>query len=249
MSGTTQKLLGKARRLLGRSSHGEDGSPSRNEPRMQIANRYLQGEGIEVGALNNPLEVPKSVKVRYVDRMSVEKLRQHYPELAASRLVDPDIIDNGEQLTTIPDASQDFIIANHFLEHCQDVIGTLKQFFRVLRPGGILYAALPDKRFTFDKPRKVTPLQHFWVDHLHGAQLSRQSHFEDWVQGVNGDKTPAEQKQLVQELIAKDYSIHFHVWTQSGMIEMFHNLQSHLNFEFELIQKQGIEVIFVLRKV
>ena len=62
-----------------------------------------------------------------------------------------------ESLATIPDGSQDFVIADHFIEHCQDPISALTIHFRVLKTGGILYMAVPDKRFTFDKDRPVTP--------------------------------------------------------------------------------------------
>ena len=83
-------------------------------------------------------------------------------------LVEPDIIDDGEKLTTLAPQSQDFVIASHFLEHCQDPIGTLKAIFRVIKPGGMLYLALPDKRYTFDRERPVTPLDHLWTDHRTG---------------------------------------------------------------------------------
>ena len=38
-------------------------------------------------------------------------------------------IDDGERLGKIADASQDFVIANHFLEHCQDPILALLNIF------------------------------------------------------------------------------------------------------------------------
>ena len=39
--------------------------------RENIADLYLQGQGIEIGALHHPLVVPKDAKVLYVDRMSL----------------------------------------------------------------------------------------------------------------------------------------------------------------------------------
>ena len=91
--------------------------------------------------------------MKYVDRMTVAELRRQYQELAGDPLVETDIIDNGEQLTTIRDETQDFVIANHFIEHCQNPIQTFQNLFRVLKPGGVLYVAVPDKRFTFDADR------------------------------------------------------------------------------------------------
>jgi predicted SAM-dependent methyltransferase len=54
--------------------------------------------------------------------------RKLYPELKSRKFIEPDIIDDGEKLSRIEDASQDFIIANHFLEHCEDPIGTVGAF-------------------------------------------------------------------------------------------------------------------------
>src|SRR5207249_5036937 len=54
--------------------------------REAIARRYLRGTGIEIGALHNPLRLPRGVDVRYVDRMTVPELRRHYPELAGGPL-------------------------------------------------------------------------------------------------------------------------------------------------------------------
>ena len=91
--------------------------------RYLVARRYLGGEGIEIGALLLPLKVPRAARVRYVDRYTLAGLREHCPELAAYTLVDPDIVDDGEVLTTLTDGSQDFVIANHVSEHTQDPVG------------------------------------------------------------------------------------------------------------------------------
>ena len=128
----------------------------RVSPRKWAAHAFVRGHGIEIGALHLPLTVYHGAKVTYVDRMSVLDLRRCYPELAEKKLVEVDAVDDGESLTTIPDTSQDFVIANHFLEHCEDPIGTMLAFFRVLRPAGVLYAAIPDMRFTFDSHRVAT---------------------------------------------------------------------------------------------
>jgi predicted SAM-dependent methyltransferase len=216
--------------------------------RTQIAYRYIRGDGIEIGALHNPLRLPQEAHVRYVDRLSVEDLRHQYPELSSCPLVPVHLVDDGERLATIGDATQDFVIANHFLEHCQDPIATMKHFFRVLKPNGVLYGALPDKRYTFDKKRAVTELQHLWDDHLRGPALSRRAHFEDYVQGVHSDVSAEEKKRLVEDYLARDYSIHYHVWTQKEIIELLLVLRSVVSYEIEVIQKHDIEVIFVLRK-
>ena len=49
---------------------------------------YLQGEGIEIEGLHNPLLVPPSVRVRYVQRLPVERLRQQYPDSFERCMID-----------------------------------------------------------------------------------------------------------------------------------------------------------------
>ncbi|MFL5664663.1 MAG: methyltransferase domain-containing protein, partial [Ktedonobacteraceae bacterium] len=111
-----------------------------------IAKTYISGNGIEIGALHRRLRVPKKARVKYVDRWSVPELREQCPELRFYWLPRVDIIDNGEQLKTIGDSTQDFVIANHFLEHCQNPIGAISNMLRVIKQGGVIYLAIPDKR-------------------------------------------------------------------------------------------------------
>jgi SAM-dependent methyltransferase len=217
--------------------------------RMRIAKRYLSGEGIEIGALHNPLPVPRSAYVHYVDRLPVSKLRTHYPELEQEPLVQVDILDDGERLATIDDSSLDFVVANHFLEHTQDPVGTLVNAFRVLRPGGVLYLAVPDKRHTFDIDRPVTPFEHLLRDFDQGPQVSRQAHFEEWARLV--DRVPEDEvSRRAALLMEQDYSIHYHVWTQREALELLTAVRERLDLDFdiELMERIEYEVVFVLRK-
>jgi SAM-dependent methyltransferase len=164
---------------------------SRDAIRYQISQQYLKGQGIEIGALNSPLKVLSQALVRYVDHIETSVLMQHYPNLNPRDFVGIDIIDNGEELTTFADESQEFIIANHMIKHCQNPIRTLENFLRILKPEGVLYMAVPDKKYTFDKDRPVTSLEHVLQDYSNGPEWSKQSHSEEWSRLVN--KTPEEQ--------------------------------------------------------
>jgi len=218
--------------------------------RWLLARRFLRGEGLEIGALHCPLRVPPGASVRYVDRMDVADLRMHYPELPADKLVPVEIVDDGERLRSQPDASADFIIANHFIEHTEDPLGALANHLRVLRPGGILYLAVPDRRRTFDREREATPLEHVVRDHEQGPQASRAAHQEEWARLV--ERVPAaDVGARVAELERTDYSIHFHVWAP----DEFHELLEHarfvekLPFRVEALRSNHREFIAILRKV
>ena len=171
-------------------------------------------------------------------------------KLASESLVTVDIVDDGERLAGIPDTSQDFVIANHFLEHCQNPIAALVNHFRVLKPGGILYLALPDKRYSFDSERPVTSIEHLWRDFREGPEWSRRQHLEEYVKLVQKARDPAEIDKGVARLLETGYSIHYHVWSQTEMMEFLVSVQRRLplDFEFELVFKNRLEVIFILRK-
>lgn len=197
--------------------------------RKALSFAFVRGAGIEIGALHSPLPVADGVRVRYVDRMGVEGLRKEYPDLGVLNFAHVDVVDDGEKLHTIADASQDFVIANHFLEHTQDPIGTVRRFLAVLRPGGVLYLTVPDKRFTFDTDRPLTTVDHVVRDHEEGPAWSYRDHcyeFSRFVHHFDG----AELEQHVDAIIRDNYSIHFHVWTH----DTFHDFLAAVRQRYSL---------------
>lgn len=218
--------------------------------RKFFANQYLHGDGIEVGALNHPLAVPETARIKYVDRLSVADLRRHYPELADEPLVEVDIIDNGEHLQTVEEASQDFLIANHFIEHCQDPIRTIENLLRVIKKDGILYLAVPDKRYSFDSDRPITPFEHLLKDYEEGPEHSKESHYQEWTELVIKEQDQDKIKDIVKKLIKRDYSIHFHVWQSIDFLDFLISLKNYLNFPLEVqrLFENSTEFITILRK-
>ena len=222
------------------------GGPFRRH-RRRIAKKYLHGQGLEIGALQEPLEVPAGAEVKYVDRLSVPELRKHYPELDDLALVEVDVIDDGQTLERTRSGSQDFVIANHFIEHTEDPIGTIKNHLRVLKPGGILYLAVPNKRFNFDADREPTGFDHLVRDHEAGPAASRMGHYREWAEYVDKAKSV---EAAAERLESDDYSIHFHVWTPESFLDFLTGIQARyrLPFELEVAQTNEQELITILRK-
>jgi predicted SAM-dependent methyltransferase len=218
--------------------------------REAIAAHFIRGSGIEVGGLHNPLRVATGVKVRYIDRMPADELRTQYPELAKRVLAPVDIVDDGETLSTIGDATQDFVIANHFLEHCENPLGALLAHQRVLKPGGIHFLCVPDKRYTFDMRRRITPYDHVIKDFREGPVWSRRGHVLDWVEHVENIHDPAKREQRADQLQAEGYSIHYHVWTFEGVVDMLLRAKTDVGFslEFESFLLSEGEIVIVLRR-
>ena len=203
-----------------------------------LSRKYLHGNGLEIGALHNPLGVYSGAHVLYVDRKPVDELRRAYPELESYSIVNVDILDDGEHLNTIGDSSVDFVIANHFLEHCEDPITTIETFIRVLRPGGVLFLTVPDKRHTFDKDRCVTSLEHLIADYGRPI-ISREHHFKEFEEYVQHE--PAK----------RDYSIHYHVWTDKELVELLAYMERDKGLRISTIKvvRASFENIFLVRKL
>lgn len=221
--------------------------------RRALSYNWLRGSGIEIGALHNPLGIfPEHARVTYVDRLDEGALREHYPELANEALVPVGIIDDGEKLATVADDSQDFIIANHVIEHTEDPITSLDTWFRVVRPGGVVYLGVPDKRYTFDRERVNTPWTHLVADHQFGAAGTRRQHFEEWVRYVGRHSDPATVEVQVAQLMTQNYSIHYHVWDAESFSDFLVRYRDTYNPDFMLRQYEfnpdHTEMIFVLEK-
>lgn len=219
--------------------------------RLFASYRYLRGNGIEIGALNRPLRVFHDAKVRYIDRLPSEKLREAYPELAGESFVEVDAVDQGETLATVGDASCDFVIANHIIEHTQNPISAIENMLRVLKPNSVLYLALPDKRFTFDRDRPVTPYEHLKRDYFESPSWSEEFHYTEWIRCVGKVEDAVELKRRAAAIQAKGDNIHFHVWTQREMIDLILSLRRDFNFpiEIETMTKNSQEMVIVLRKI
>jgi SAM-dependent methyltransferase len=223
--------------------------------RMGISANFIKGEGIEIGALNIPLYITADARVKYVDRITAEEHTSIFKDMKLENIVPVDIIDDGDTLSKIPDRSQDFVIANHFIEHCENPIMTIKNLLRVLRGDGILFMAIPDKRYTFDIDRAETSMDHFLRDYREGPSWSEDMHYDDFVRKTEWSrdcKTAEDIAKVIRHLKDINFSIHFHVWTHSTMIDFFQLMRHELSFPFEMIlsvapHHGSNESIFILK--
>jgi SAM-dependent methyltransferase len=202
--------------------------------REELARTFLRGSGIEIGALQRKLVLPSSCEVRYVDRMSMPDLLHHYPELQGMPLQAPDLIDDGEALNTVAGRSLDFVIANHFFEHSQNPIQTLRNFLRVLKPTGVLFLAVPDKRYTFDSERPSTAFSTLEETYRTGERRDRTALFAEWarfVEQTGEADVPAKARQLMEET----YSIHYNVWNVDELLSFVIAARKEFQLPFEIL--------------
>jgi SAM-dependent methyltransferase len=189
---------------------------------------HLSGAGLELGPGHQPFEVPEGLQVALVDQWVPAESRALFYELDETvSFPVPDIVSNldTDRLSMVGDDSQDFVIASHILEHLADPIGMIGEIHRVLRPGGVLLALLPDRRRTFDRTRYGTPLEHLVAEHEAGTIVVDDAHIVEFI--VHADhlmrrEEGTEPEPMTQELIDAHRlrSIHAHCWTEDEFLDV-----------------------------
>jgi len=214
-----------------------------------MSNKYIFGEGIEIGALHCPLWVNDQARVKYVDILPDDELKKRYPEIH-DPITHVDLIDS-EKLEKIDDGSLDFIIANHFFEHAADPIGTLKLHFEKIKTNGHIFYAIPNKMFTFDKHRVITPFNHILQDYQDSGESSKFSHYLEWAEIIEGIKNKESAIAHANHLIKMDNRIHFHVWDLESFEGFINNAVRLFEQSFKIVHlyENVDEIIVILKKV
>lgn len=208
----------------------------------------LGGKGIEIGALHQPAQVPPHCQVAYCDAHSAQDIVRHFPELAALPLTHVDhIIDlDRSGLQAFADGQHDFVILNHVIEHVANPLAVLGECLRVLRPGGLLVLAAPDKDYTFDKPRVSTPFAHLQAEHQAGVNEVSDEHYAEFLRAVH----PEVLEHGPDTWNAALHSVrlrreHAHVWNSAEFRDFIDQAlpylgwQAHPVFEWAGVDTQG----------
>jgi SAM-dependent methyltransferase len=149
--------------------------------------------GLEIGALDKPIVNVEMGKILYVDHASTEELKQKYandPNVATEQIVHVTYVWGEKVLPELVSdkAPVDYVIASHVIEHVPDLIGWLKEIHAVLKPGGILSLAIPDKRYCFDYFRQPTQLAEVVEAYLQGSRKPTPRQIFDFTSSFAGWK-------------------------------------------------------------
>ena len=227
-------------------------------------------DGLEVGALHNPAQVgPCSQNMHYVDQSPPNTLKSVYPELQNHTITGAHLIDDANRLQLVPDATYDFFIASHVIEHMLHTLFAIESWLRVLRPGGLALLIAPNKCASFDSYRTVTNWGHFMRDYNRGLHVNSdllwKEHLSEWTLShmnasgckeydVNCFKTfKSSYSNFVDTLDTqkKRGGMHFHTWTQASWVNFWHKASLVIrNFVVKGIGVSGeLDMRVVLQKI
>lgn len=120
----------------------------------------LGGLGLEIGPSWRPLLAKAhGYNVRVADHLDQAGLIAKYEGVRPTEAIEPvDYVLTGPRLTDAIDARFDWIVGSHVLEHTVCLITFLREAEALLRPGGVLSLAVPDRRYCLDRFRERTSL-------------------------------------------------------------------------------------------
>ncbi len=128
-----------------------------------LAHQLLDGKrGIEIGAsIHNQFGL-NTLNVDYTDdyttAFKIEEKKMY------GYCLKVDIVAPGDDLP-FKDNTWDFVINSHVIEHFYDPVKSIKEWLRVIKPGGLVYMIVPHKERTFDKDRPRTTLAEIIQNH------------------------------------------------------------------------------------
>ena len=141
------------------------------------------------------------------------------------------------------DATCDFVLSSHVLEHMANPLQALREWQRVLKPDGHLLLLLPHGARTFDHPRKTTSWEHLVADFAAATPETDRTHIAEALALTDTrhwtfNEWPGWRSYYENNVEAR--SIHHHVFDmrlakKAVSFSRFRVLASELVFPFHLV--------------
>lgn len=201
-----------------------------------LAFKYCVGEGVEVGAsTHNPFNikgcrnVAPSNGVDYVYEKDIEDylLYKNAQLKLGGEVAQVDLVGDFRHLP-VPDASLDYIISSHVIEHEPNPIAVYVESYRALKEGGVFFCIFPKRNAaTLDACRPLTTLDQF-------------------LECFKEDVTPLKSSQTWRQ--------HYHVYSLQSMLKLINwiNISGLAYFQIEAVEETDSKIgnghTVVLRK-
>ncbi|MBS0018667.1 MAG: methyltransferase domain-containing protein [Arthrospira sp. SH-MAG29] len=227
-----------------RQSRGRDSEFGR------MAYQLCRGKGLEIGALHQPFDLDACVI--HVDRFKTNQLRELYKNDPRGKYIQQvQVVCAENKYNFFDDNAFDFIISSHVLEHTPNPGQMLEEWIRIVKPGGIVYFVIPDKRYTFDRNRELTSVTLLLEKYDNKTSTTDYETYYDAM--VNAEPelrslSETVRKERVKRAFENQSSIHVHTFTADSINKFVAVLASKIGFEVVYNASQGMHIHVALKK-
>ncbi len=134
-------------------------------------------------------------------------------------------IDEASDMRLIPDRSYDFLLSSNNLEHIANPLKALREFNRVVRPGGIVLVLVPMKEKMFDHNREYTLFEHILEDYERNMGEEDLSHLPEIIEKHDYDMDIAcgGKEKFIQraQKNVENRCLHHHVFEENCLRKSF----------------------------
>lgn len=155
-------------------------------------------------------------------------------------------IAEASHLQCFEDASYDFVLASHCIEHLANPLRGLEEWIRVLRHEGLLVLVIPHKDGTFDHRRPVTTLEHLLQDQVRQTGEEDLTHLEEILALHDLRKDPGAgnmesfQKRSIRNI--ENRCLHHHVFDTRLAVEVVNHIGLRI-LTVELLRPYHIVIV------
>ena len=133
-------------------------------------------------------------------------------------------ISEATDLNKVPDAKYDFVISSNCLEHVANPMKALEEWVRVVKKGGLLLLALPNKTYNFDHKRSVTDFEHLLDDYRNNMGEDDMTHLDEILElhdlGLDPPAGTFEQFKVRSLNNPENRALHHHVFDVNLLTKM-----------------------------
>lgn len=218
--------------------------------RRTVAETFIFGNGIEVGAGSRPFPIPARASCFYGDVRDHAELTKYF----STELVTVSGRIDAQTLDGVQHDSLDFIISAHVIEHLYDPMRAMREAIRRLKPGGIFLLAVPEMTQTWDRRRPPTPLAHLIADEADGGEGTRLQAYIEHCKYVHpemtGEELPdSEIERMARETMATGMDLHVHAWTEEEFFQAVRHIAATERCQIAARLSAVNENIYVLQRV
>ncbi len=203
-----------------------------------------KGTGVEVGPGPKPQILPGAhTSVQYVEQATPDEWQKLYGK-DTKVPVDPNlwklyVVGNADNIPAEPN-SLDFVFSSHVIEHLANPLGHLAYWAKLLKPGGVVAAVIPDCSGCKDYIFQPSSMDELNAELLDGSMTPTLAHYKRWAQLRVPNADPA-------EILKSGRSIHVHFYTPESMeFALRHNYKSLGFKKFSVTSEANHKDFFVV---